>query len=173
MYCVNGKPRSSLLIESTDSMIIKKMITYYIVYNFFINYCCECNHYLLTPHVYICNLGNGNMYVLPRATGGGVCEMELMATESPCCPTHHPRESAASSLAPLPLPLPHPLPHLLPFPHASSQTFGHRCSQRTHPVPSRCSSTTRAASTPSKRRMPTQFERQPWPSHLYYGSAGW
>ena len=24
MYCVNGKPRSSLLIESTDSMILKK-----------------------------------------------------------------------------------------------------------------------------------------------------
>ena len=24
MYCVNGKPRSSLLIESTDSMIIIK-----------------------------------------------------------------------------------------------------------------------------------------------------
>ena len=23
MYCVNGKPRSSLLIESTDSMILK------------------------------------------------------------------------------------------------------------------------------------------------------
>ena len=28
MYCVNGKPRSSLLIESTDSMI------YYIYYNY-------------------------------------------------------------------------------------------------------------------------------------------
>ena len=24
MYCVNGKPRSSLLIESTDSMILKR-----------------------------------------------------------------------------------------------------------------------------------------------------
>ena len=23
MYCINGKPRSSLLIESTDSMILK------------------------------------------------------------------------------------------------------------------------------------------------------
>ena len=26
MYCVNGKPRSSLLIESTDSMIIRRRI---------------------------------------------------------------------------------------------------------------------------------------------------
>ena len=26
MYCVNGKPHSSLLIESTDSMILKKYI---------------------------------------------------------------------------------------------------------------------------------------------------
>ena len=28
MYCVNGKPRSSLLIESTDSMIIKTEKTF-------------------------------------------------------------------------------------------------------------------------------------------------
>ena len=28
MYCVNGKPRSSLLIESTDSMILKTEKTF-------------------------------------------------------------------------------------------------------------------------------------------------
>ena len=32
MYCVNGKPRSSLFIESTDSMII--IIIYTTKYNF-------------------------------------------------------------------------------------------------------------------------------------------
>ena len=31
MYCVNGKPRSSLLIESTDSMIIYKDNIYIII----------------------------------------------------------------------------------------------------------------------------------------------
>ena len=29
MYCVNGKPRSSLLIESTDSMILFNSYVYY------------------------------------------------------------------------------------------------------------------------------------------------
>ena len=30
MYCVNGKPRSSLLIESTDSLIVKSVLNIYI-----------------------------------------------------------------------------------------------------------------------------------------------
>ena len=43
MYCVNGKPRSSLLIESTDSMIIMSIIHYSLVNN--VNYNYTNNHY--------------------------------------------------------------------------------------------------------------------------------
>ena len=32
MYCVNGKPRSSLFIESTDSMIIESTDSMIIIY---------------------------------------------------------------------------------------------------------------------------------------------
>ena len=42
MCCVNGKPRSSLLIESTDSMICDKIT--YMYKNLIIYYCNTLNH---------------------------------------------------------------------------------------------------------------------------------
>ena len=44
MYCVNGKPRSSLFIESTDSMIIKMNDEYKIniILYIFINIIIQC-----------------------------------------------------------------------------------------------------------------------------------
>ena len=52
MYCVNGESGSSLLIESTDSMIYNEQVIYTCVYKEQVIYTCVYNEQVIYTCVY-------------------------------------------------------------------------------------------------------------------------